>query len=444
MTQQTLFNDIDSKNGLQARHCAAHLLNQILTRRTPMDQALDSDRELPLLDPRDRAFVRMVVATTLRKLGQIDDLIARASDRKEAPEPPMLQHLLRLGVTQILWMQVPDHATVNTSVDLCAKLNLSRAKGLVNAILRRVAREGPEWIINQDAARLNMPEWLIRTWVADYDLRLAAEIALASQNEAPLDITIKDPAHISHWASVLDAEILPTGSLRRQGGGNITELPGFDEGVWWVQDASAALPVTLMGNLHEKTALDLCAAPGGKTAQLAARGAQVHALDRAATRLVRLNDNLKRLALNDRVTVEAADAMQWTSRDRFDVVLLDAPCSATGTIRRHPDIPHLKTPDDIARLCITQTTMLDNAAALVNQNGMMVYCTCSLQKSEGEQQIDSFLTRHPDFTRSPIIASEAPGLEHAITPDGDLRILPQFWAEHGGLDGFYIARLTQR
>jgi 16S rRNA (cytosine967-C5)-methyltransferase len=341
-------------------------------------------------------------------------------------------------------MNVPDHAVVNTMVDLCAVMNLGRAKGLVNAVLRRVLSEGKDWIANQDAARINLPDWLIRDWATDYDLRTAADMALAAQSAAMLDITLKDPSQTAYWAQQLEAELLPTGSLRRAAGGHISDLPGFAEGAWWVQDAAAAIPVLLMGDIADKNVADLCAAPGGKTAQLAARGARVHALDRAATRLKRLQENMDRLTLADRVTVEAGDAVQWQPQKKFDAVLIDAPCSATGTLRRHPDVAHLKTPEDIDRLCTMQAAILDNAATLLVPGGVMVYCTCSLQKAEGERQIDAFLARHPDFSRQPITADALGGLGQAITKDGDVRILPQFWSERGGMDGFYIARLTRQ
>lgn len=432
----------ESVDPLAARGVAFDLLKQILIRRTPMDQALDQSASFAALPPRDRAFARMMLATVLRRLGQVDDVILRAFDRPTAPDPPALLNLLRLGTVQIAFMNVPDHAAVNSTVDLAASIGFARQKNLVNAILRRVAREYEGWLAQQDESRLNVPDWLLRTWINHYGLRPAAEIALSNLREAALDITLKDPSHAAHWASVLEAEILPTGSLRRTAGGNVADLPGFADGTWWVQDAAAAIPARLFGDIAGLRVADLCAAPGGKTAQLAAMGAHVHALDRAATRLKRLNENLDRLGLSAHVSSEAADATNWHTRDPFDAILLDAPCSATGTIRRHPDVPHLKTPDDIDRLCATQSAMLDNAATLLKPGGVMVYCTCSLQKAEGEAQIDAFLTRHPAFARKPIQPGEIPGLEHALTPDGDMRILPQYWPEIGGIDGFFAARVV--
>lgn len=436
-----------AQDGMLARRIAADLLNQILTRRTPMDQALEESHDINTLPPRDRAFLRMMLATTLRRLGQVDDIIARATERNDPPEPPTLRHILRLGVTQILFMNVPDHAAVSTMVDVAAVKNLGRQKGLVNAVLRRVARDGADWIAGMDAPRINTPDWLMRAWVEDYGLRTAAEIAQESLNEAALDITLKTPREAAHWASVLEATLLPGGAtLRRAAGGDVAALPGFAEGQWWVQDAAAAMPARLMGDVRDKNVLDLCAAPGGKTAQLAAAGAHVLALDRSIRRLQRLQENMERLGLGQQVRIEAADAAMWQPREKFDAILLDAPCSATGTIRRHPDMPHLKSPDDVERLCALQAAILDNAARMVKPGGVIVYCTCSLQKAEGEAQIDSFLTRHGDgFKRKPINADEFGGdaLREMITAQGDVRVLPTHLKEQGGIDGFFIGRLLK-
>ena len=445
LSTHNLLNETESPSDmLRARAVALSMLNLILTRRNPMDQVMDEHDGLHGLPPRDRAFVRMMVATTLRTLGQIDDIVLRATERRDPPEPPALNNLLRMGIAQILFMNVPDHAAVNTSVDLATTSGLSRQKGLVNAVLRRVTRDGRDWIAGQDAARINTPVWLMQAWINDYGLRAAAEIAHAGLAEASLDITLKDPAHAAHWASVLEAVALPTGTLRRNAGGSVSELSGFDDGLWWVQDAAAALPATLFGDVAGKIVIDLCAAPGGKTAQLAAAGAYVVAIDRSIKRLQRLQDNMRRLRLDSTVTVEAADASLWQPREPAMHILLDAPCSATGTIRRHPDVPHLKTPDDIARLMVLQAQMLDNASRMLAPGGTLVYCTCSLQKSEGEGQIDSFLARTTvKMARKPILAEEIGGLSDALTPQGDVRILPYHMAAHGGMDGFFIARLMR-
>lgn len=444
LNQTDLYGDNQSyPEMLQARGIALKLLDLVLTRKTPLDQALEESADLSALPARDRAFVRMIVATTLRRMGQIDDLILKASDGKPAPQPPMLHHVLRMGVAQLMFMNVPDHAAVNTTVQMAENAGLGRGKGFVNAILRRLGREGREWLAAQDEARTNIPDWLLKEWIADYGLREAAEIAQASLAEAPLDITIKDPSKMDYWAEVLQATPLPGGSLRRISGGNVQDLPGYHDGMWWVQDASATLPARLFGNLNDMEAVDLCAAPGGKTAQLAAAGASVIALDRSVTRIKRLDENMRRLRLEKYVHTEAADATVWQPRVKVRAVLLDAPCSATGTIRRHPDVLRLKRPDDVVRLCEMQSRMLDNACDMLLPGGILIYCTCSLQKAEGERQIDAFLKRNPVMKRKPIAATEIGNLDNAITEQGDVRILPWHLAPHGGMDGFFIARLVR-
>ncbi len=427
---------------LQARKVAVVLLDQVLTRHMPLDQILEENKEFAALPVRDRAFVRMMVATTLRRMRQIDDLIRRATERPDAPSPPLLHHILRLGVVQIMFMNVPDHAAVDTSVRLAESASLGRQKGFVNAVLRRMTREGKDWIGQQDESRINIPDWMLSAWVADYGPDIAVKIAQASLGEAPLDITLKDPAHAEHWASVLEATVLPTGSLRREAGGNIMDLNGYRDGLWWIQDAAAALPARLLGDVSGRNIVDLCAAPGGKTAQLAAAGAQVTALDRSVRRLQRLQENMARLRLEKLVHTEPADAVQWCPKTPFDAVLLDAPCSATGTIRRHPDILHSKTPEDVARLCALQAQLLDNAAHILVRGGMLIYCTCSLQKAEGENQVADFIARS-GFKRAPVTESEIGHIDGAINPEGDVRILPTHLAEQGGMDGFYIARLMK-
>lgn len=429
---------------LLARKVALEILGQVLTRKIPLDQSLDAHAEFAMLPVRDRAFARMLVATTLRRLGQVDDLIARASDRATLPQPPLLHHLLRMGVAQLVFMNVPDHAAVNTSVELAESSGMGRQKGFVNAILRRIIRDGQGWFNAQDETRLNTPDWLLQAWVADYGLTGAAEIGEANLAEAKLDISVKNISQTGYWAEALEAAILPTGSLRREAGGNVQDLPGFGEGMWWVQDASAAIPARLFGDLDGRQVIDLCAAPGGKTAQLAARGAQVIALDRSAKRLHRLEENMRRLRLDPRVAILAADASVWVPQEKASAVLMDAPCTATGTVRRHPDVMALKTPQDQANLADLQRRMLDNAVNIVAPGGTLIYCTCSLQKEEGERQIDAFLKRHKGvFTRNPVSVAELGGLEDSITADGDVRILPQYLAALGGMDGFFISRLIR-
>lgn len=428
--------------GLSARRAALSVLEHVFDRKQTLDYALDAVEEFRALPARDKAFCRMLVATVLRRRGQIDDLIQRAEDRPSS-KPPLLQHILRLGVAQIFFMEVADHAAVDTAVHLAESCGLARQKGFVNAVLRTMTRTGREWVERQDEVRLNTPEWLLKIWIEDYGLRPAAEIAKANLSEAPLDITIRDTDSKTYWAGCFKATELLTGSLRKMSGGSPADMDGFDEGYWWVQDASAAIPARLFGNLEGQSVLDLCAAPGGKTMQLAAMGAHVTALDRSASRIKRLEENVRRVRLEERVKVIVSDASAWRPSAPVPLILLDAPCSATGTIRRHPDVPYLKNAQDIERLVQLQTRIFENAYNMLAPGGLLVYCTCSLQKSEGERQVEAFLERHPDARRIPITREELNGFDESLTDEGDLRILPYHQAALGGMDGFYIARLTK-
>jgi 16S rRNA (cytosine967-C5)-methyltransferase len=427
---------------LRARKVSLDIISNILRRSRPMDQAIAMNGAYSSLPGIDRAFVMMLVSTTLRRLGQIDDFISRASDRKEPPNPPLLHDLLRIGAAQIAFMEVPDYAVVDTSVNIASEEGMERQKGLVNAVLRRIAREHREWLTMQDEVMGNIPDWMLRTWIEDYDMRRAADIGQASLSEAPLDISVKDPSMIDYWKGTLNAKKLPTGSLRRaKAGGPVFDLPGFDDGGWWVQDAASALPAKLFGDVSGRNVIDLCAAPGGKTAQLAAAGAQVMAIDRSANRLKILHENISRLGLEDSVTTEVADSSVWKPREKAEFILLDAPCSATGTVRRNPDILRLKSERDMDMLVQAQARLLDNAVSMMASGAILVYCTCSLQKAEGEHQISRILAENKSLKRLAVSADEVGGLDILITDDGDVRVLPFHQAAMGGMDGFYIARL---
>jgi len=312
-------------------------------------------------------------------------------------------------------------------------------KGLVNAVLRRLSQEGPSLVELQDAPRLNTPDWLWTSWSRAYGEAGCRAIATAHLKEAPLDLTVR--GDVQEWAKRLDAIVLPTGTLRRVAGGAITSLPGYSEGAWWVQDAAAAIPARLFGDLTGKRIVDLCAAPGGKTAQIASAGAVVTAIDRSQRRLERLVANLQRLHLPAEAL--AADASSWRPPALVPAVLLDAPCTATGAIRRHPDVPHLKSPDDVVRLAAVQERLINAALDMLAPGGMLVYCTCSLEPEEGPQQIINLLGRRTDLRREPIQPEEVGGFTEVITPEGDLRTLPSHLPEYDGLDGFYAARIIR-
>lgn len=436
--------------GLAPRYAALWLLGRILDDNMPLDRALeagqDKDGPLARLPDRDRAFARSIVMACLRHLGQIDAVLKAFQQRPLPRRAGPTGHILRLGAAQILFLGTAPHAAVASAMELTTRDRHARHfKNLVNALLRRIAREGQETLTAMDdAARLNMPDWLWQSWVTSYGEARARDIAAAHLTEPPLDLSLRDPATQTRYAAALAAAPLPFGGLRRKGGGAVTTLPGFEAGDWWVQDFAASLPVRLLGDVKGKRVLDLCAAPGGKTAQLCAAGAEATALDRAAGRNARLRENLARLGFT--ADIVTADATEWRPKQPFTHILLDAPCSATGTIRRHPDIPWRRSGDEIATLMPLQDRLLAAAADMLAPGGMLVYCTCSLEPREGEERIADFLAIRTDFTRQPVTIGELDGFEDAdkaITPAGDLRTLPCLWPDRGGMDGFYAARLIR-
>ena len=388
--------------GLAARGAALDVLRTVLKGGPSLDDALAGHEELARLAPRDRAFARMMVATTLRRLGQIDALIAHCLSRPLAKKADVVMHILRLGACQLLFMRTPPHAAVDAAVRLAVARKQTHMKGLVNAVLRRLSREGEALLSHQDAARLNTPDWLWQAWSTAYGAEACRAIAVAHLEEPPLDFTVMSDA--AHWAAELGGAVLPTGTVRRPHGGPVTDLPGYAEGAWWVQDAAAALPARILegglsGGVADRDVIDLCAAPGGKTAQLACAGARVTAVERAEPRLARLRENLERLDLTAATVL--ANAESWRPAAPADAVLLDAPCTATGTIRRHPDIPRSKSPADVARLAAAQSRLLDAAAEMVRPGGVLVYGVCSLQPEEGVDRIAAFLQGPSRFRPPP-------------------------------------------
>jgi 16S rRNA (cytosine967-C5)-methyltransferase len=438
---------------LSARAVAIELLEAVLKRRKPLDEALNEHPDLAKLVNRDRQFVRALVTCTLRHLGQIDHVLSQCLEKPLPARASAIRNILRLGTAQTLFLKTPAHAAVDTMVTLAGKRGGEAGyKGLVNAVLRRIAREAD--LFRQFApgngnftGAISLPDWLWQSWTAAYGVAQATRIAIAHLEEPPLDFTVRrDP---EHWAKMLGGAVIAGGTVRRAAHApdnyrpspRIEDLPGFAEGMWWVQDLGASLPVKLLGNLAGKRALDMCAAPGGKAAQMALAGAQVTALDRSRKRLERVAENMKRLRFA--VDCEVADANLWRKGSDYDVILLDAPCTATGTIRRHPDVAWLKDPRDVVKLTATQDTLLDAAVRLAKPGGTIVYCTCSLQPEEGPQRVAEALKRHPNLARVPIRADELFGLKELVTPEGDLRSLPSHLGTLGGIDGFYAARLVK-
>jgi len=437
---------------LLSREAALDILRAVLEERRALGDALRGHPGMPALSGRDQRFVRALVTACLRHLGQVDHILAQCLERPLPHRAREAHNVLRLGVTQSVYLGTPAHAAVDTMVTLATR-RATAHKGLVNAVLRRIARDPASYKASAPAGILSLPDWLWQSWLVAYGEATATAIARQLQEEPPLDFTAKgDPGA---WARPLDAVVMPGGTLRRQRRAErvtsddgaplaaaIEDLPGYAEGAWWVQDLAASLPVKLLGAVAGLRVIDLCAAPGGKTAQLAAAGAAVTALDRSPQRLERVGENLARLHL--KATLEAADVNLWARADNFDIVLLDAPCSATGTLRRHPDAAWIKQPEDIGKLGKVQDRLLAAAMRLLRPGGTLLYCTCSLQPEEGPLRVEAFLAQTPEAIRAPFAKEAIPGLADIIDESGDLRTLPCHLAAAGGMDGFFAARLLRK
>jgi 16S rRNA (cytosine967-C5)-methyltransferase len=424
-----------SAAGIPARTAALEVLSQVLRKKRPLDAALESMPDLP---ERDAGFARAIVSETLRRFGQLDALIR--SFVPKAPPPhkagPTLEILL-MGACELLFLDVAAHAAVDAANRLAqADSKAVHFKPLINAVLRRVAREGKAAIEAQDA-RLNVPDWLWANWTATYADDVVASIAQAHLVPAPLDIVLKE-AMANPFSDFVPFVFDDVVRLRDQG--RVEALPGFSEGSWWVQDIAATLPVRLLGDVRGQRVIDLCAAPGGKTAQLAAGGAIVTAVEREPDRAARLRENLGRLKLHAEVI--EADARDWRPDAPAQFVLLDAPCSATGTIRRHPDLPWIKGAADVNVCANEAAELLDAAAEMITPGGTFVFAVCSLEPDEGVEQVEAFLSSRKEFARVPVAAEDVNGHAEWIS-NGDLRTLPCHLSDDGGMDGFYAARLKR-
>lgn len=431
-----------------ARRLAVAAIDGVLVHRQSFEEAWKAAQGAGLVDdlePRDRAFSRLIAMTVVRRLGELEALLGAHLEKPLPARTGSLQSILLAAAAQVAMIGTPAHAAISLAVDQAkADRRAARFAGLVNAVLRKVASQGAEKLATLDGVSLDIPKWMLERWQAAYGAATAREIAAASLEEADLDLTVKGDAAM--WAERLGGVVLATGSVRLAAGGRVEDLDGYDEGAWWVQDAAAALPARLIGDVSGCDVADICAAPGGKTAQLAAAGAKVVAVDRSEDRLARLRDNLARLKLTAEAV--AADAATWSPGRLFDAVLLDAPCTASGTIRRHPDILRLRRPTDIAQLAEIQRLLLAHAGSMVKPGGTLLYCSCSLETEEGPDQVEQFLAGQQNFSRLPIAPREVGGAGEWLSAAGDLRTLPCH-AVPGttggkGLDGFYAARLVRR
>lgn len=418
--------------GLAARRAAAELVEGVLAKGRTLSDQLGPDGPLHRLPPADRARAQGLATSMLRHLAGIDWVLGRYCRR---PPAARARTALRLAAAEMLVEGVPAHAAVDAAVTLARSDPKARHLApLVNAVARKVAAEGAaRW---GEAPPRRLPDWLEEPVAARWSAEAAAAVARAHGERAPLDLTVKEPGAVEAWADRLGAEILPTGSLRLPARGQVSALPGYAEGAWWVQDAAAALPARMLGVRPGERVLDLCAAPGGKTMQLAAAGASVVALDVSEARMARLRENLERVGLAADLVV--ADALDWTPQGPFDAILIDAPCSATGTIRRHPDLPLIRRQEDIRPLFALQAALLDRAWSWLRPGGRLVYAVCSLLPEEGEAQVAGFILRERGACR---LAPDC-GLPPAwLDGEGDLRTRPDFWSERGGVDGFFAALL---
>jgi len=423
-----------------ARQVALDLLLDVTERRRPLDEAVAAAHALEALEARDRAFAHHLVLTALRRLGELDGVLARFMKRPLPTKRRVARAILRLGAAQSLFLNTPAHAAVSTAADLAAKHEPPSFVALVNAVLRRVATEGRGALAALDAERANTPSWLWHALIDAYDEPTTRLVARCQASAPPLDLSCKaDPAF---WAERLGGRLLPTGTIRLVDPPRVDTLSGYDDGAWWVQDAAAALPARLLGPIDGRHVIEIGAAPGGKTAQLAAAGARVTALDRSPARLAVLRENLARLRLEAEVV--DADARTYEPATLADAVLLDAPCSATGTIRRHPEVPYQRDEAGIAKLVALQDELIDAAMRMVRPGGVLVFATCSLLPEEGEQRIDAALARHRNFMREVIGSDLVGGVAELINACGELRTLPCHLADVGGMDGFFAARLRRQ
>jgi len=443
MSETAAKSSQQNPQGLLSREVAIRTFMAVTLKRRPFDVALDDIAGAAKLDARDRAFVMNLLMLCLRRYGSLKALLGGLLDNGLPKNATWTEAALITGLAQILLMRTADYAAVNETVTLIKGLPGKEKgfAGLVNAVLRRAVREHDKLLKKLDNwPAKDLPKWIYDSWAKAYGKETASGIATALRGTPPLDLSLKPGLDREAWAATLEATVLPTGTLRRAHG-DVPSLAGYDDGHWWVQDMAAAIPATLLGDVSGKHVLDLCAAPGGKTMQLAAAGARVTSVDRNKNRLKRLAANLERTGLA--ADVHTADAAAFTPDTPVDHILLDAPCSATGTLRRNPDVIWTKNETDVAKLAALQARILDHAFSLLPVGGTLIYCVCSLEPAEGIEQVRAFLSRTESAERVAVTPAETGGIGALITPDGDLLCLPSLLAEQGGMDGFFAARITR-
>ena len=436
----------DEAAGLPARRFAFSLVSRVLDQRVTLDEASQALAKVSeRMEQRDSAFGRAIAYAALRHKGSLEVLLARFVEKPLPAHGLAATRVLLCGAAELMILEGKAHAAVDGANRLAVATREAKPfKPLINAVLRRLAREGGEIYAALDRGSWDTPDWLWQRWVAAYGLEAAKGIATAHGSPAPLDLTIREPHLRAYWREMLEGQSVGAGTLRLGKTALVEALAGFDEGAWWVQDAAAAIPaqvlLSLIGEAAGKTLIDLCAAPGGKTMQLAASGAEVIAVDTSSPRLRRVTDNLGRTQLKARLV--AADARTWRPEQPVDGILLDAPCSATGTIRRHPELPWIRDAGSITRNAAVAADLMDAAWEMLSQGGVLTFAVCSLEPEEGEAQIAAFRARHEDAAVEPL-AAEAFSLPVEARVEDGLRILPSMMAAQGGMDGFFVAALRK-
>ena len=424
--------------GLSARRIAIEILLEVLDKSTPLDDVfnkyLQSGSYLSKMEPEDRSFCRLLVSSTLRNLTEIDFILNKFLKKSLNKSPSKVQMILRIGIVQIIYLKTPDHAATNTSVEMAG----GKWKSLINAIMRNALRERDKIKIYQEESP-KTPLWLTERWKAEWGENYINIENAHRVLSPPIDLCVKEDPLV--WADKLNGYYISNKTVRLNNTSLISDLEGFESGDWWVQDYSSQIPATLLNIKKGDEVLDLCAAPGGKTSQLVAMGAEVTSIDGNKKRIERLKENLSRL--NYTSSIIHSDVRDFKSEKKWSKIILDAPCSSTGTLRRHPDIMHIKKENDIRSLEKLQSDLLLSSWKLLSENGSLIYCTCSLEVEEGENQIFKFIKENKDAEIERILPGEVSGLKELITEDGLLRIFPDHLSEIGGMDGFFIARLKK-
>ena len=425
-------------NSLISRRVAAFAVKEVLENHNPLEQVLSGQSDYNSLEARDRAFARLIAATTFRRMGQIDAALKPFVRQRPTK---LVYAALQTAASQILYLGTPAHAAVGETVAMLKSRGSSKGfANMANAVLRNVVDKGPN-LAGAQPPKVNIPGWIRGEWERAYGRQAGRKMSAQLMKDPVLDVSVK--ANASDWAVKLGGEAIAAQSVRLGKIGDVTALEGFDAGDWWAQDVAASLPVQLLGDVKGLRVLDMCAAPGGKTMQLAAKGAIVTALDKSEGRLERVKENLDRTKLSAEII--CADALEWAPEgDLYDIVLLDAPCSATGTFRRHPDVLYNRSPKDVANLVRLQDKLLAKAAEFVRPGGTLLYCTCSLMPKEGQPRVDTFLQNLPDFRLIPILNVPSLALPQEAFSEGSLRSLPYYLEDKGGMDGFFIARLERK